>query len=82
MSIWREVKIIVKIRKEMQRADLLSYVRLNNIKSKTADLVMRNKIRGEFYRKVFLGGTMSKHWSEVNKEYILNYPYETSHRER
>ena len=66
-----EKRILKKIRKiDSENSSCLKYLTLNGIKSDAAILLMRGRISEEFYRKVFIGGKLQKHWSEVNHDFI------------
>lgn len=69
----RENYIIHKIQRTMKNSSLLDFIELNTIKEDSACLLMQNKISADFYKKVFIGGDINHHWSQVNKNYILNY---------
>lgn len=71
----RERAIIKKIQKIKKRDGnhWLSYLSLNTIQSKAAAQLINDKISLEFYKKVFHGGDMYNHWSDVNADFISNY---------
>lgn len=71
----RQYNYIMKIRKAMTMESMIKYLHLNNIKSKAARDCMYDRITTEFYKDIFLGGNMSHHYIEVNKEKILNYKF-------
>lgn len=68
----KEKKLVKEIRNAMNDTSTLRFLVLNTIRSEAAALVMRNKISFDFYKKVFISDT-NEHWSEANRDYILNY---------
>ena len=74
----RQYNYIKKIRKVMEREDNLKYLGLNGIKSDAAADVFAEKIDMDFYSAVFHVYTSrgeSGHYTEVNKDYIMNYKF-------
>ena len=72
----RQYNYIKKIRKVMEREGNLKYLGLNGIKSDAAADVFAEKIDINFYIAVFHGETMCTHYTEVNKDYIMNYKFQ------
>lgn len=68
----KEKRLIKEIRKAMNDTSALRFFVLNTIRSEAASLVMKNKISFDFYKKVFISET-NEHWSEANRDYILNF---------
>lgn len=68
-----EKTYIRMIKEEMIKEDYIKYLSLNTLKSKAAADLMKGKISHDFYKNVFLGGDISHHYTEVNKDFIKNY---------
>ena len=70
----REKKIIREIRKTMTTYHpMIKYLTLNTMKTEAALLLVKGLISDEFYINVFCGGTAKDHWSDVNKNFIINF---------
>lgn len=71
----RQYNYIKKIRKIMKETSYLRFLVLNNYKESAAIDLINDKISMEFYKKVFYGGDMTRHYTEVNFVYITNYKF-------
>jgi hypothetical protein len=71
----RQYNYIKKIRKTMKETSLLRFLILNNYKERAAIDLINDKISMDFYKKVFYGGDMTRHYTEANFAYIINYKF-------
>ena len=74
----RQYNYIKKVRKEMKEEGYLKYLGLNGIQSSAAADVFAGKIDMDFYADVFYVDTIrgeSGHYTEANKDYIMNYKF-------
>ena len=71
----REYNYIRKIRKTMEDATMLKYLKLNGYKTQACHDMIDERISEEFYKTIFVGGTAKLHYTEVNAENIKNYTF-------
>ena len=68
-----EKRYIKKLRKAMNEHPITRYLALNSIKTSATHDLIKNHISDDFYINVFCGGTSKMHWSEINKNFIINF---------